>query len=395
MRLSLKVVIDEEIAARPQGKEMIKESIQDLSSTYRSQFGIDFEVVEWLTWNPPYHASTLPEVAEALSRSISLNSTDLVIGIVSMENSNDSYNGFADFFGSLALIKDKKDVFSNTLLLAHECGHLLGAVHQQDSNSVMFSDPLVRGSLRFDPENSQIIKMAKSVVKTEQSPDKDILGQLYLRYQRIHEQYPASGAKSAFTSLVARIRPSSHALSSAAWRFASQSGPAGSGIALSPQASAQQAFSRGNIYQERGQWEQAAHAYKEAIQENGDFVQASVNLANGYQSQGKVSQAIDEYQRALRICKQQGASDEIMYAIYFNMAQAQMKTGQYEKAENSYSKAIRYNPQDGSAYRNLGLLYFQKLNNSGKARKFLQKSLSINPHQSQSIQLHALIERLS
>ena len=84
-----------------------------------------------------------------------------------------------------------------------------------------------------------------------------------------------------------------------------------------------------------------------------------------------------------------------MYAIYFNMAQAQMKKELYEEAENSYSKAIRYNPEDGSAYRNLGLLYFQKLNDSGKARKFLRKSLSLNPHQNQASQLHALIERLS
>jgi len=96
------------------------------------------------------------------------------------------------------------------------------------------------------------------------------------------------------------------------------------------------------------------------------------NLGCSLQEEGKFSEAIESYKRALLI-------DPNYCDAQYNLANALQLSGRVKEAEVEYKKTIALNPTHQLAYYNLGYIYFNDLKDPWKGIEMLKKSLEIDP----------------
>ena len=94
-------------------------------------------------------------------------------------------------------------------------------------------------------------------------------------------------------------------------------------------------------------------------------------LALALDGQQKYAEAIDSYEKAIKL-------DAKKPDLYFNLGFAYTNTNQFELAISSYKNAIKLNPRFFEAFGNLGTVY-QRLGQLDEAISSYQKGLAINP----------------
>jgi len=100
-------------------------------------------------------------------------------------------------------------------------------------------------------------------------------------------------------------------------------------------------------------------------------IKASFEAGRALADQGKYTEAIDEYKKAL----EKAPTEPTVLA---NLADAQSKVGQNQEAADNYKKAIDQKPDDAALWINYGTV----LNNLGKAaesKDAFQKAATLNP----------------
>ena len=101
-----------------------------------------------------------------------------------------------------------------------------------------------------------------------------------------------------------------------------------------------------------------------------------LNLAIVQQKQGKVSEAVQAYQRALE-------SNKAMAEAYFGLGFCFYQQKELEKAAGFFEQAISYNPQYVDAYVNLGAVREQQ-GHSRTAAEYVRKALQLAPRHSRA-----------
>jgi Flp pilus assembly protein TadD len=137
-------------------------------------------------------------------------------------------------------------------------------------------------------------------------------------------------------------------------------------------------------WQQCGYWKNSITLFNHSLQATKDSALAHYNYGLALFSEGKIEQAINQYDKAIRITpnvvvyfnrglayanisKYQNAIDDFTtaihlkpdYATYYNRANAYATIGRYQNAIDDFDKALHLKPAFAEAYNNRGNIYGQ------------------------------------
>ena len=135
--------------------------------------------------------------------------------------------------------------------------------------------------------------------------------------------------------------------------------------------SANDYFSLGLTYQQRGEYKKAIEYYDQAIEINSQFAEAYYNRGLAKVKSGNPKEAIQDYDKAIEINPQDADT-------YHNRGYANAELGNPKEAIQDYDKAIEINPQDADTYHNRGYANAE-LGNPKEAIQDYDKAIEINP----------------
>jgi tetratricopeptide (TPR) repeat protein len=130
-------------------------------------------------------------------------------------------------------------------------------------------------------------------------------------------------------------------------------------------------YSLGAAYQKQGRLDDAVKEYQTAINLNPHLVQGHYNLGVVYQKQGRLDDAITEYQTAIKLRPYQTE-------IHNNLGAAYQKQGRLDDAIKEYQTAIKLKPDYADAHNNLGVVY-QKQGRLDDAIEKYQTAINLKP----------------
>ncbi|MBF0343504.1 MAG: tetratricopeptide repeat protein [Nitrospirae bacterium] len=126
----------------------------------------------------------------------------------------------------------------------------------------------------------------------------------------------------------------------------------------------------GADYYDQGRVDEAIKQYEIAIKLKSDYTDAYINLGNVYEKQGRLDDAIRLYQTALKINPDFADAHKNIGDLYHDQ-------GRFQDAVMEYQTAIKLKPSFTEAYYNLGVVY-HKQGRIEEALKEYQKTLSLN-----------------
>jgi 4-amino-4-deoxy-L-arabinose transferase-like glycosyltransferase/predicted negative regulator of RcsB-dependent stress response len=115
----------------------------------------------------------------------------------------------------------------------------------------------------------------------------------------------------------------------------------------------------------RGLNDKAMECLSEALRLKPDYNETYFYMGEALRGQGKVSEAIEYYRKALQV----KLDDSIEYIAYNNLGMALMKQGKMDEAIEQYKEAIRLKPDYPIVHNNLGIA----LENQGKMDEAIEQ----------------------
>jgi len=109
----------------------------------------------------------------------------------------------------------------------------------------------------------------------------------------------------------------------------------------------------GNIYANKGMYDQALEEFQKAVEINPNNFVAHNNIGIIYRKKGQLENAMEEYRKALRV-------NPNYPLTYNNIGNIYLDRGQYDTAIEYYSKAVNLDPNKAGFYENLGEAYKKK-----------------------------------
>jgi tetratricopeptide (TPR) repeat protein len=139
-------------------------------------------------------------------------------------------------------------------------------------------------------------------------------------------------------------------------------------------ASSKAVFNLGTAYEDEGRLDDAITQYEQALTIKPSFLRSHHNLANALRRQGRLNEAIAQYQEALKYDQGQDASDD-----YDHLGRIFFRKGQMDNAIAQYQAALKLDPGNADACNNFAgaLLAEGRLE---EAAGQSQAALKIQPH---------------
>ena len=141
-----------------------------------------------------------------------------------------------------------------------------------------------------------------------------------------------------------------------------------------PLSTAEQYFLMGSLLDDGSveQQDQAAQAYRRALNDDPDLVAAIINLANIRYAKDELAEAQALYERAILL-------DSSYFEAHFNLGNIQHDHGRYQDAEACYRNALAINADYADAHFYLAVT-LEKTGRSADARPHWQRYQSLAPH---------------
>jgi Ca-activated chloride channel family protein len=105
----------------------------------------------------------------------------------------------------------------------------------------------------------------------------------------------------------------------------------------------------GNNQYFNGRYGQSEKFYSDALKKRNDYYKANFNLGDAYYKQGKMTDAIGQYDAFI---KNNNNKDTLSKAFH-NMGNAYLKTKSYDDAIKAYKNSLKFNPKDEDTRYNL------------------------------------------
>ncbi len=127
----------------------------------------------------------------------------------------------------------------------------------------------------------------------------------------------------------------------------------------------------GNVLAAMERFDEAAAAYRQAIELAPDNLGAHCNL-------GVMLRRSGQFEEAVAACRQALALDQRLPEVHLNLGKALVALERYEEAVTAHREAIRLRPGHASAYKSLGMLLY-RLNRSEEAADLFRRWLEQDP----------------
>lgn len=114
--------------------------------------------------------------------------------------------------------------------------------------------------------------------------------------------------------------------------------------------SAQDWLLLGNLFDEKGETNNAIFMYQKSINADPKYYKAYYNLANIYLSEEKYNMAVENYKQATKLCKTNPY-------LHYNFANAYIKLAEIKKAKSELIKAVTLNSNIPEVHYNLAYVY--------------------------------------
>lgn len=172
-------VDDDELTAKPIWEKRYRQRLAAASQVLEYHTGLRIEVVAQTTWQSNNRITDFEQSLTEFEQSVRPEgATDLVIGFTSqyeLQRGRIHLGGTRGLFASHILIRERSKRMSETEkleVLVHELGHVLGANHSNDDNSVM--RPILgdrqaserRFRILYDPLNALAVNLIAAEYRT-------------------------------------------------------------------------------------------------------------------------------------------------------------------------------------------------------------------------------------
>lgn len=127
----------------------------------------------------------------------------------------------------------------------------------------------------------------------------------------------------------------------------------------------------GGVHEITGRLEEAVAAVRQAIEHQPESDHAHFNLGNALRKAGRTEEAIEAYRRAVEL--NPGHSQ-----AWNNLAGVYMTEERYEEAVDALDRTLELDPQNVNAYRNLGVIHYRR-GEPARAREMFETVIDIRP----------------
>jgi tetratricopeptide (TPR) repeat protein len=129
-------------------------------------------------------------------------------------------------------------------------------------------------------------------------------------------------------------------------------------------------YSIGTIYR-NNVWKDNYTLWTDTIRKAADAALPHFNLGNELRSQGRIDEAIEQYQISLRL-------EPTKAEAHDNLGVAYVMKGEFDKAVAEFQIALKLNPFSANAYNNLGTTY-AKMGFLDKAIEYYKMAIALKP----------------
>lgn len=131
-------------------------------------------------------------------------------------------------------------------------------------------------------------------------------------------------------------------------------------------------LAQGRQLLEQGKLNEAIAEFQSAIRLDANSVEGHFQLGNAYFQQGKLEEAAKEFQKAVELAPENVDARSNLGATYYEL-------GQFDKAAAEFKKAIALQPEDADIHYNLGAAYVQQFQFEAGIAEF-NEALRLNPN---------------
>ena len=353
--ISLTVAVDREFRTLPEFETVIRRRIESISELYAS-CGVKWTVAAVVPWESTSPDGDLELRRRRLTLDIPPTDADIRLGIVRRRTTEPPLGSAVPFTNTLVVVDfaDQTEEF-NTVVLAHELGHLFGAWHVDDPQSAMAERP---STLRFDERSRSVIArmrdvdFRKGIDALDQEADRII--EAYASTLEAAGSNPAARAQAIWAGA---LRAEGHS-ERAVGRFRKA-------LDLEPEDAVLR-YELAQALRDAGELPAAVAELRRVIALEPDHVEAREQLGIVLAKQGSIDAAIEEFVAAIRT-----TPDRATLHLNLGMVLAQ-QPGQLGAAIAQFEEALRIN----SAYATAR----QHLQAARSARALLEQSVNERQH---------------
>jgi tetratricopeptide (TPR) repeat protein len=391
-KIRVEAVVSAGFRSQPNWKSEFQQRLIYASRIFESEFKIQLVLVRYKDW-PGVNENDEPRaLLEDLLSKFPLSDVDIVIGLTSVKGGAGAIVRDPDTIGQARILSgylvlrypmNKLYHIQEQTALTHELGHLFGAVHTKDPNSIMF--PVIEKQIpsRFDAENHDIIAGTRSIDfrRGVEALPKISIQRLLGSYLKLAMQDQPFDFYYMVGVLYLNLKQYEDTLKM--WKRAEAILPGYPRIH----------YDLGMIYYQLGDQQNSVRELSRAIQgfrfpsQRPDQINALTALGGVFMAQNNLSAAQNAYSRALVL-------DPKSKNLKRELAAVQLKMGQVNEAIRTFETLLYQDPENLNLLEDLGIAYYDA-KRLGESERYLERALQKAPNGSpENIQAHNYLAKI-
>ena len=334
------VLADEEVRGLPDWQARVSDAMSFVYGEFERLFGIRLVVKRLVDWRSDDTLRSLDLLLEKVDAETDRGDCETVVALTAQKDLEGGLVGFSMYKEGTILVRVEDDPPGLGRVLEHEWGHMFGAVHIADRESVM--DSLLQGR-GFGALDSRIIRLHRE--RTFNGIDFPLARESLAEASEIYGQICAFNARTKALDR-GRVLPPVTAGVSVSHRIMDVLDESG----RRDLSSLDDAFVfLAQVYLEKKELGPAMEACQAALSLNPENLETRNLLGIISRRQGRLDEAIETYEGVL---KEKPNSPRFLY----NMGIAKAKKGDFEAAMGFYRRAVEIRPTFAEAWNNIGEL---------------------------------------